>query len=172
MSSLQRVIKVLFLSAGFLLILSGCGYHIVGTGPMPAWGISSMSIPIFVNDSRRPDIEGMATTAFVNEFVNTIKIVNNGDAVMKGVIKSYSLVPISFAGIDVIQQYRLTVVFSLKIIKTDTKKVLWEDEITRYEDYIVNISDVLATKDAEFAAFKVIASDSARLAKEHVLERF
>ncbi len=161
-----------FLPVIFLLILSGCGYHIVGKGPMPAWGISSMSIPIFVNKTRRPDIEGMATAAFVNEFVNTIKIAGNGDAVMNGVIKSYTLVPISFAGIDVVQQYRLTVVFSLKIIKADTGKVLWEDEITRYEDYTVNILDVLATKDAERAAFKVIAFDSARLAKERVLERF
>lgn len=155
-----------------LLILSGCGYHIAGKGPMTAWGISSMSMPIFVNDTRKPDIEGAITASFINEFVNTVKIVDKGDAVMKGVIKSYIISPISFAGIDVIQQYRLTLVVSLKLVKEDTGKVLWEDEISRYEDYTVNILDVTATNDAELAALKKIASDSARLAKERVLERF
>jgi len=154
------------------LILSGCGYHIAGKGPMTAWGISSMSMPVFVNDTRRSNIEGPITASFINEFVNTVKIVDKGDAVMKGVIKSYTVFPISFAGIDVIQQYRLTLVFSLKIVKAGTGQVLWEDEISRYEDYTVNILDVTATNDAERAAMKKIASDSARLAKERVLERF
>lgn len=155
-----------------LFILSGCGYHIAGNGPMTAWGISSMSMPIFVNDTRKPDIEGAVTASFINEFVNTVKIVDKGDAVMKGVIKSYTISPISFAGIDVIQQYRLTLVFSLELVKEDTGKVLWADEISRYEDYTVNILDITATNDAERAALKKISSDSARLAKERVLERF
>ncbi len=160
------------LSIILFLILTGCGYHMAGRGPMTAWGISSMSMPVFVNDTRKPDIEGAITAAFINEFVNTVRIVDNGDAVMRGVVKSYTIVPISFAGIDVIQQYRLTLVFSLKIVKEDTGQVLWEDEISRYEDYTVNILDVTATNDAELAAMKKIASNSARLAKERVLERF
>jgi outer membrane lipopolysaccharide assembly protein LptE/RlpB len=155
-----------------LFVLSGCGYHLAGMGPLTAWGISSMSMPVFINDTRKPDIEGAITATFINEFVNTVKIVDKGDAAMKGVVKSYTVFPISFAGIDVIQQYRLTLVFSLKIVKEDTGKVLWEDEISRYEDYTVNILDVTATNDAELAAMKKIASDSARLAKERVLERF
>lgn len=155
-----------------LFALSGCGYHIAGKGLAMPWGVTSMAIPVFENDTAKPDIEGTVTSAFVNEFVNTVRLSGKGDAILKGVIKSYSLAPISFANIDVIQQYRLTVVISLKVVQEDTGKVLWENDISRNEDYTVNPSSILATRDAELAALKKIASDSARLAKERILERF
>ncbi len=157
----------------FILLLSGCGYHIAGKGGKMPGGITSLSIPVFANNTAKPDIEAPVTSAFVNEFVNTITVKDTGEAVMKGVIKSYSLTAVSFTKSDVNQEYRLTVAMSVKIVRDGTGEVLWEDDnIADYEDFTVNIGDVTATKEAETSALKKISRDTARAMKERILDDF
>lgn len=173
-SSNKRVARCCALIASFIFLaatLAGCGYHISGkTGKMPG-AIMSVSIPIFTNSTSKPDIESTITQAFVNEFVNTLKVANNSAAVMKGNIQSYELTPVSFTQNDVNKEYRLTIKLSLSIMEAD--KVIWEDnEIVDYEDFSVNITDVSATNEAELEAVKKIAQDTARFTKERMLEKF
>ncbi|MBI5886944.1 MAG: LptE family protein [Deltaproteobacteria bacterium] len=134
-------------------------------------GIESVSIPIFTNSTAKPDIESTVTQAFVNEFVNTLHVTTTNEVVMRGAITSYELTPVSYTQNDVNQEYRLTVTLSLMIVKGD--QTLWEDsEISDYEDFTVIISDVTATNEAELAALKKIAEDTARFTKERMLEQF
>ena len=155
-----------------LLLIGGCGYHVTGKGggSMPG-SITELAVPIFTNDTRKPDIEGAVTAAFAEEFMTTVKVTDSAGAKMLGRIKSYDLNAVSYSRDDVNQEYRLTVVFSLRIVSGGA--VLWSDTaVTDYEDFVVNIADVTATEEAEIAALKKLARDTARLVKERMLEDF
>ncbi len=155
-----------------LLVFSGCGYHIAGKGGKMPGGITSLTIPVFTNNTAKPDIEAPVTSAFVNEFVNTVVVQDKGDAVMSGVIKSYSLTAVSYTKSDVNQEYRLAVVMSVKIVRS-TGEVLWEDDnVIDTEDFTVNIGSVTATKEAEDEALKKISRDTARAIKERIVNDF
>lgn len=154
-------------------IISGCGYHVAGTGGHMPGEIKSMAIPIFQNKTTKPDIESIITGAFRNEFVNNVHISDTGEAVFTGIIKSYTLRAVSFTRSDVNQEYRLTIAISASITKPGLTAPLWIDEdITANEDFIVNINDVNATKESERRALVKISADIARLTKERIVENF
>lgn len=164
--------RPLALLVAILFIVAGCGYHIAGRGGKMPGDITSLSIPIFTNSTSKPDIESAVTQAFVDEFANTLRITDNGDIVMAGIIRTYSLTPVSYTQNDVNQEYRLTVAMSLVITRGQGDPLWQDDDITDYEDFTVNISDVTATKEAEFVALKKIAADTARFTKERMMEQF
>lgn len=153
-------------------LLAGCGYHLSGmSGKMPG-DITALSIPVFTNATGKPGIESTLTSAFTTEFATTVQISENADAILQGVIKSYGLQSVSYSKNDVNQEYRLTIVMSLKMIKRDGT-VLWEDDnVTDNWDFPVNSSDITVTKEAEIETLKKIARDTARLVKEKMMERF
>jgi len=164
MAALERA--ALLLAAAFLL--AGCGYHIAGRGATLPGGVTELRIPVFANETEKPDIEGTMTDAFVAEMVNTVRIRYSSDVVMTGAITAYELAPVSFTGSDVNIEYRLTITLSVVIRRGE--EVLWKDEnITDYEDFPVNTSDVAATEDAERAALRKLARDTARIVKERMI---
>lgn len=153
------------------LLLGGCGYHIAGRGANMPGGVTEMRVPVFANETAKPDIEGPMTEAFVAEMVNTVRIKYSSDVVMNGVITAYDLKPVSFTGSDVNIEYRLTITLAVDIKRGE--EVLWKDgHITDYEDFTVNTLDVAATEDAERAAMKKLGRDTARLVKERMLTGF
>jgi outer membrane lipopolysaccharide assembly protein LptE/RlpB len=159
--------------AVFLSLVFGCGYHIAGKGGGMPGNITELAVPIFKNNTRKPDIETLVTSAFATEFLTTVKVVDTAGAVMQGVIKSYELNAVSFTRSDVNQEYRLRVAISVRIVMEEDGRVLWSDDnITDYEDFIVDTSDVTATEEAEIAALKKLARDTARLVKERMLDDF
>ncbi|MBI5970487.1 MAG: hypothetical protein HY884_04970 [Deltaproteobacteria bacterium] len=166
-------LRIFFLFLAMLLFAGGCGYHVAGKGGKMPGGVASVSIPVFLNNTAKPGIEGTITGAFVSEFMNTVSVSDTADAVMEGVIKSYSLTAVSFTKSDINQEYRLTVILSIRMKSLKDDKVFWEDlDVTDYEDYAVNASDVTATKEAEFEAFRKLSKDTARRIKERMLEMF
>ncbi len=165
------ILMLLFLP----LLFAGCGYHIAGKGGKMPGDIKTLSIPVFVNLTSKPEVESALTSAFVTELVTSVGIaeLEEAEAVMYGTITSYSLTPVSYTKSDVNQEYRLTVAISVSIVKKDTGTVLWEDPaITDYEDFTVNIADVSATREAEDQALKKLAKDTSRNVKEKLLEGF
>jgi outer membrane lipopolysaccharide assembly protein LptE/RlpB len=168
-------LRALFPAVLFLMIFfGGCGYHVAGKGGHLPGDFTTLSIPVFANNTGKPDIEFTLSSAFVSEFVNTVSIVDkDAQAVMQGSIKSYTLTPISFAKNDITQEYRLTVALAIRIVREETLEVVWEDDnVVDYEDFSVNIGDVAATRDRETAALKKLSKDTARLVKERMLEGF
>ncbi len=156
-----------------LLVLSGCGYHLTGkAGNMPG-GVEGLYIPVFTNVTLKPDIESSVTAAFVNEFLTTVSIAEDAHFVMEGTIKSYDTAPISFSMSDVAQEYRLTVVMDLRIMKRATGEVVWQASgVADSEDFTVNTASPSDTREREAAALLKLARDTARLVKERMLVRF
>ncbi|MFZ3071647.1 MAG: LptE family protein [Thermodesulfobacteriota bacterium] len=166
--------KALFLLL-ILMFIAGCGYHVAGKSGGKEFlpGVETVAIPMFENITGNAGVESIITSAVVDEFLNAVKVEGNADTVLKGVVKSYELKPVSFNKSDVVSEYRLSVVISVKLVKTPDGKVVWHDDnVSDYEDFTVNISDVSATKDAEIAALRKIAKDTARLLRERISAGF
>ncbi|GMR05067.1 MAG: hypothetical protein BMS9Abin23_0998 [Thermodesulfobacteriota bacterium] len=154
-------------------ILSGCGYYIAGKGGVMPGGVTSVAIPVFVNRTRKPNIESIITNKFASEFVTTVDVRDDAEAELRGVIKTYELRPVSYTKNDVVQEYRLSVTLALSLVDNNGGEVLWEDgDVRDYEDFIVNSTDVTATEEAEITVFKKLSKDLARLVKERMLENF
>ncbi len=172
MRHMGRIVILAFVAAA---LAAGCGYHVVGKGGGKQFieGVGTVSIPMFENITGNADVESVVTSAIVDELMNAVKVEGDADAVLKGVIKSYELKPVSFSKSDVVSEYRLSVVMSVKFVKTSDDTIIWHDEnISDYEDFTVNTSDISATKDAELAALRKIAKDTARLLRERVSAGF
>ncbi|MDH4101220.1 MAG: LPS assembly lipoprotein LptE [Nitrospirota bacterium] len=161
---------MVFLATAFI---SGCGYHVAGSGKLIPGNIKSIAMPIFQNLTTKPDIESIITGAFRNEFINNIEISDKGEAVFNGAIRAYTLKAVSFTRSDVNQEYRLTIIIAASITKAGVPEPLWaDDNIVAYQDFIVNVNDVSATKDAERNALSKVSQDMARLTKERIVEGF
>lgn len=157
----------------FLSYITGCGYHVAGKGGHMPGGIEEVSIPVFVNMTKKPDIESIISTAFVSEFVTTVGVRAGAGAELRGAILSYELSPVSYTKNDVVQEYRLSVTLSLVLVEKAGGAVLWEDRNVRdYEDFKVTSTDVTATEEAEISVFRKLSKDVARLVKERMLENF
>ncbi|MBI3399166.1 MAG: LptE family protein [Deltaproteobacteria bacterium] len=159
-----------------LTVLTACGYRIAGKGGNMPGNITTLSIPFLKNQTQKPDVETVVTTALVDEFVKSgiVRVVEeNPEAVLRGAVKSYDLTPVSFSRNDVIQEYRLTIKLEISLVRNSDGKVLWEDKyVTDYEDFKVTATDINITKTAELDAAKKMAKDTARLIKERILEDF
>jgi len=165
---------VLYLFALIIpMLFAGCGYHIAGkSGTMPG-GIKDVTIPVFVNSTAKPNIEGIISSTFVREFLTTLNVNENAGAVINGVIKSYSLKGVSFTNTDVTKEYRLTVIVSIILRDKKDGHVLWADNnITDYEDFRVDTADVTRTEEVEIEVFKKLSKDLARRIKERMLDGF
>jgi len=159
-----------------LTLLMGCGYYIAGKGGVFPGGVKTIAIPFFINQTQKPEIESFITADLVDEFIRggQVLVVDEAkaEATLIGIIKGYTLTPISFSKTDVIQEYRLSIQMEVTLVRKADGKVLWEDKgITDYEDFKVT-TDVTATKTAELDAFKKMARDTARLIKERMIEAF
>ncbi|MBI5599398.1 MAG: hypothetical protein HY890_06635 [Deltaproteobacteria bacterium] len=168
----RRFLAILLLT----FCIPACGYHVAGTrGRSALEGVGSLAIPIFKNDTRKPGIEAVIASAMADEFINVIAMETAGaaGAVMEGRVGVYELTPVAYSADEVLTEYRLTVVMSIRLVRRSDGKVLWQDLNMRdYEDFAVNTSSVMATKDAEAIALGKIANDAARLVRERVLEGF
>lgn len=176
-SPLLSLVLLFIVHCSVLTLLTACGYHIAGKGGAFPGGVKTIAIPFFINQTQKPEIESFITADLVDEFVRggQVQVVKEveAEATLIGIIKGYTLAPISFTGSDVIQEYRLSIQMEVTLVRKADGKVLWEDKgITDYEDFKVTTTDVTATKTAELDAFKKMAKDTARLIKERMIEEF
>jgi len=151
---LPKLIKtgMVILTAFFIC---GCGYHFIDTENSPPSGINNICIPIFINKTREPGIETPFTNSLINEFITRKKIdivaSDKADAIVKGIIKSFNLASISYQRNDVVQEYRVTIVMEVTLIRNDNGEIIWKDRNLRETgEYRVdtNVAAAEANKDA------------------------
>ncbi len=142
-------------------------------------GIHTISIPFFEDATGggdgtsvlKSEISSIITPRFAEELANssTFKVVGDGEAILKGTIKRYLLKPIAFNSRDVVQEYRMTVVIRLAIVKDGES--IWEDEISDTEEFEAS-TDISVFRANEVRALKDAAAELAKIFKERVVEDF
>lgn len=137
----------------YIVIFSffGCGYRLIGTGKssLPSH-IKTISIPIFVNKTREPEIEREITRSIRDLFIRDgrLKVVSSGraDTLLSGELRNYNLKPISFDTEDRVTEYRVLV--DVEIIFKDliTDNVILKQGLTADDTY--KVTSTIASREA------------------------
>jgi outer membrane lipopolysaccharide assembly protein LptE/RlpB len=168
---MHRLIPALF------LLLSGCGYALVGHSNFLDPSIHTIEVPAFVNHTTRVELEQRVTQSVAQEFVSRgrfqlVTSASGADAILRGSIDSFGIYPIAF---DQGRATRYQISITAKIELLDHRKgdsVLWKNDQYRFtEDYEVNVGTTDAF-DQETRAIQEIAVRFAEGLVTNLLEGF
>lgn len=141
----------------FALLLSGCGYHLVGTGSSLPPHLKSLSISVFTNGSGEPEIHRDLTTAVIDSFITDgrVKVVRKGqaDMVMTGNLFYYDLQAVSFSSSDFASDYIVELGVEVEVVDQANDKPYLKQKFKTKWDYKAT-SDIIDTESARLAALK------------------
>lgn len=168
------------LAAFALVLLSGCGYTLVGKGNFLPADAKTVHIPTFVNRTTRVELEQRVTRAVQEEMVarSGLKLHSapeGADLIVNGTITSFGLNPVAFDEQGRTTQYQVVVRASIVLVdhrNEDEDKVLWKNEEYYFtETYPVN-PESGQTFDQETRAISDIAVRFAESLVSSLLEGF
>ena len=132
--------RMLLVFALPLLLLVGCGYHFPGKGGTLPGGVQRLHIPLFINQTAKPQLENRLSNRVSEVFARNDNIViveqhAQAQAVLEVVINSYAAVPLSYNQNDVISEYRTTMTLAAKLRQVEDGRLLWSGTLSWYENY-------------------------------------
>ena len=164
-------------AALLLLLLAGCGYHLVGhSSTLPA-GLKTVGIPLFVNRTNRPELGQRVTEHVIDEFTTRgrVRILPGEDgaqAVLRGTILSYTQNPVVINELGRATRYEILITAHVILTEIATDKTLWEDDHFLFKrQYDLPASQLQAT-DPEIVAIDEVSTDFARGVVTSILEGF
>ncbi|MGO9176676.1 MAG: LPS assembly lipoprotein LptE [Desulfobaccales bacterium] len=125
-----------------LLLLSGCGYHPLGTEPIG--GITrTLAVPLFTNRSTEVGLEAILANALISTFAQTraVKVTpyeDGADLVLVGKVQSVDNTSVAYSSVTQSTVRRVIVRVELTLRQQDNGKVLWKDTQILEEDYVVD----------------------------------
>jgi hypothetical protein len=167
---------VLFSSLAGLLLASACGYQFAGRASALPPELKKIAVHTFENDTFEPLLDDRFAEAVKNSFMARpgLQVVNDAseaDAVFKGKIRSFNLIPLSFTPQNEAAEYRVKILADFTLQNTRDQKILWHEKMREATaDYFViqdplspTRVDIARTRDAEDRAIaeaaKVLADD-------------
>lgn len=152
----------------FLLLISGCGYTLVGQGNLPEH-IKTIAIPTFANVTPEEGVEDILTQEVIKQFVQGGKVrlvaEANADAVLKGTITGYSANTVaSYDENNEVASYRLYVTVNVELEDRINGEILWQTQgLVEDQDFnggpLVNITQETENEDT---ALRELAEDLAQ----------
>jgi len=160
------------------LLLSSCGYALVGHGNMLDPTIKAIEVPAFVNKTTRVELEQRVTQSVADEFVSRgrlklVKTPAEADAILRGSIDSFGIYPIAFNQQGRATQYQISITANIELLDhRNEDKVLWKNDQYRFtENYQVDLQTADAF-DQESRAIREIAVRFAESLVANLLEGF
>jgi hypothetical protein len=161
------------LAAAIVLVAGGCGYSVRGQLPSH---IKTVGVPIFVNRTSEPAVEGLLTRAVVEAFSTNgkLKVVRpeDADSILEGEVIGYTIDSIAFDPRANVRQYRLTVTLNLKFRDVRRNTLLFEQANFQERSDFQVLSVVAETISREESALRLAAVDIARTVVNLAVERF
>lgn len=153
--------------------LGGCGYSFHGTLPEH---VKTVAVPIFVNRTQQPAVEGIITRAIVDAFATNgrLRVVRpeDADSILEGEVLQYTVGAIAVDPSLNVQQYRLGVTLSLRMRDVRLNRVLFEQaSFSEQADFLV-AGSVAQTLAVEAGALQRAATEIARSVVSQALDRF
>lgn len=126
---MMMIRKVLLISC--VILITACGYQMVGKDTHVPPGVNSIAIPTFKNSTFEPGIEIPFTQAFLTEFIQDrrVKVVNRteADSTLEGVVTEFKAYAVAYDRSGFVSQYQIGVTVNLAL-KDRAGKVLWEEK--------------------------------------------
>ncbi len=150
-----------------LLGLLGCGYHFPGKGGSLPGEVEKLYIPLFVNRTAEPQLETLLSNDVSEVFgrngnISLVDEQKQAEAILEGVITSYSTRAISYDKNDDISEYRATLVVDAKLSQVADGRLLWQGTVV-WDDEYPAADDKNVQEDLEREAIEEI---SLRIAEE------
>ena len=162
---------------GFLLLLGGCGYALVGHSNFLDPAIRTIEVPTFINRTTRVELEQRVTQAVSEEFVSRgrlqlVKDAKQAHVILRGSIDSFNITPIAFEQ-GRATRYQISITANIELLDhRNEDKVLWKNDQYRFtESYEVNPGTTDAF-DQETRAIQEIAVRFAEGLVTNLLEGF
>jgi hypothetical protein len=156
------------LLTSYFLLLSACGYTLVGRGTSLPPHIQTVSIPIFFNKSGEPNIEFEITNRIRDGFIEDgrLKLVGDGssDLILNGDIIKYSLKPIAFDSNDNVTEYWVEIGVLIRVEDRAKGSIILQQEHYTKWDYKVSQS----LTEADVQRLEAIKQAGRKLAQEIV----
>jgi outer membrane lipopolysaccharide assembly protein LptE/RlpB len=165
------------IALGFLLLTS-CGYTLVGHQNMLDPTIHSIEVPAFVNKTTRVELEQRVTQSVADEVVSRgrlrlVKTPSEADAILRGSIDSFGIFPIAFNQQGRATQYQISITANIELLDhRNEDKVLWKNDQYRFtENYQIDLQGTDAF-DQESRAIREIAVRFAETLVANLMEGF
>ncbi len=146
-----------------LLIVSGCGYQLVGRHGVVPGGIASLNVGLFENHSREYDLDEKLALALEREFYRrgAIRLEEGADgaeAELKGAIRSFRTRPVAFDAFDEALQYEIELTVDALVERRSDGEVLWRGSgIYAVDTYSVR-TDTVVPSSSRFQRDKLTFS--------------
>lgn len=160
------------------LLLSGCGYGLVGrTSSLPP-DIEEIYIAPLTNRTLREQVDQELTRAIAAEFLRRprFRIVNTeeeADAVLKGEVTSFQVRAVGF-GVEEARarEYEIQVLAKMEFRRSGTDEVIWQQPFYQFrQNYTFDLDETTFT-DREDLAVLEVADEFAETLVIDILEGF
>ena len=159
----MRIISVLL-----LLLLSGCGYHTPGASDTWVGGEArTLYVQLFDNQTIEPYLENYITDALIAELAvsRLFELTENpgkADVRLVGAVKTFTDSASSYGSSDQITEYSATMAIAVRLLDKNSSDIIWQQNLSRSEDYLATINKNLQLEGQRLAAIRV----SQRLAED------
>ena len=173
--------KAVFLFSPVLvssLVLSGCGYTLVGTGSsaIPA-NVKTVYVPTFINETTIVSLEQDLTDAVIRELsargrLKPVKDRTAADSELSGRLTSCSVSPVRFDTNGIAVEYQVTVSAKIVLIDKATDKPIFAEPSYLFRQPYTVPSAASAYYDREREAIQAMARPFAQNLVTTILEGF
>lgn len=147
-----------------LLLLSGCGYHLIGAEPQLPEDIRSLAVGDIANHTREHGLEKTLEFAFEREIHirQQYRLEQNSaraDAILTGLIRRLDRRPVAFDESDQAVIYELTLSVDLTLTRRDDGKTIWRVRNLKKLDEYASNPRMVVTSSSEFQQGTLNPSD-------------
>jgi len=156
-------------------LLSGCGYHLVGTGNSLPPHLKTIFISVFKNTSSQPEIHRELTSAVLKSFINDGRLEvakkDNADLIMDATLTYYRQRNVAFGSEDLVSNIIVEVEIELIITDQVKNKIFMKEKFKTQWDY-KSTTDVAATERARLEALDLGFEDLGRRLVSLLVDQF
>jgi outer membrane lipopolysaccharide assembly protein LptE/RlpB len=139
----------------FLLAVTGCGYQFVGKGEEFPKDVHTVFIEPFVNRTKEVGLEREFTTALKSElhqkgYLQVVERPEEADAVLTGVLRSFSSRVVGVNRRAEALQYELVLVLDANLRRRSPDELLWRTQGARFSDLFAGSRAAVVTTSSDF----------------------
>jgi hypothetical protein len=156
------------------LVLTGCGYHLAGTGTGVPATARTVSVALFANHTREHGFEVALRRAIEEEFRRrgALDVVPDphGDLIVSGTIRRFQTTPVAFSGSSEAVQYQAVVQVGFRVVERATGRVIYQNRLLQESLDFGAVSQVVVTSSPRFQRGTIDTRDLALMTNVQLVE--
>ncbi|RLB06966.1 MAG: hypothetical protein DRG59_07080 [Deltaproteobacteria bacterium] len=148
--------RIVLIAAFILCIFAkGCGYQFAGQMTELGNQYKSISIPMFTNNTSESTLEKIFTKYFREEFIQNSNLPlvpsREADLIILGKIDGIKTSVVSYREAEETRESRVTIRIKLKCIQTSDNHVVWQGNLSYYEEYFQDPDPIITLQNRQKA---------------------